>query len=395
MLVIALGIVSALAGCAGPEPARVKQEEIVVAAAANLTDAFEELGKRFTEKTGVRVVNSYGSSADLARQIENGAPFDVYAAADVKNVEGLEAKGQLSDGSKAIYARGRLVLWFPRDDAATGARVADLARANVSRVAVAKPEVAPYGEAAVEALRALNLWAQVEPKIVYAQNVAQAKQFAASGNADAAFIPRSLLKAGEGASVEIEATLHHPIDQALGIVKASKRQEAARQFRDFVLGPEGQALLENYGYQRAAVGNIDSSDKEKPFEKKADLFNTIDVDKLIVSKPRVPVNDQPDQHSPTIYRTFLKPDGEYLTWIGAHYGEIHFAFRFDVGGRPFCYRITFTPIRTGKEKSDPSMRPLINLTTEFRDEDGDGKFETSRNILEDGYTPKAPSWAVQ
>lgn len=251
MLAITLGVVSALSGCAGPGPARVKQEEIVVAAAANLTDAFEEMGKRFTEKTGVRVVNSYGSSADLARQIENGAPFDVYAAADVKNVEGLEAKGLLLNGSKAIYARGRLVLWFPRGDAATGARVADLADSTVARVAVAKPEVAPYGEAAVEALRALNLLAQVEPKIVYAQNVAQAKQFAASGNADAAFIPRSLLKAGEGVSVEIEATLHHSIDQGLGIVKASKRQEAARQFRDFVLGEEGQALLERFGYEKA------------------------------------------------------------------------------------------------------------------------------------------------
>ncbi|HZB45584.1 MAG TPA: molybdate ABC transporter substrate-binding protein [Pyrinomonadaceae bacterium] len=234
------------AGCAPRVGERPVREEIVVAAAANLTEAFEEVGRRFTAKTGVRVVNSFGATADLSKQIEHGAPFDVFAAADVKHVEALERKGLLADGSRAVYARGRLVLWFPRG----GAGVEDLTGAGVTKVAVAKPELAPYGEAAVEALRALGVWERVEPKVVYAQNVAQAKQFAATGNAEAAFVPRSLLKANEGAAVEIDGALHKPIEQSLGIVRSSKKQEAARRFTEFVLSEEGQALLESYGYER-------------------------------------------------------------------------------------------------------------------------------------------------
>lgn len=238
----------ATAACAPQIGERPDREEIVVAAAANLTEAFGEAARRFTEKTGVRVTNSFGATADLAKQIENGAPFDVFAAADTKHVEALEAKGLLADGSRAVYARGRLMLWFPRGGAV--ARVEDLTGGGVSKVAIAKPELAPYGAAAVEALLALGLWERVEPKVVYAQNVAQAKQFAATGNAEAAFVPRSLVKPGEGSAVLIGDALHRPIDQALGVVRASKQQEAARRFADFILGDEGQAILERYGYEK-------------------------------------------------------------------------------------------------------------------------------------------------
>lgn len=235
------------AGCGPRVGERPAREEIIVAAAANLTEAFEEVGGRFTAKTGVRVTNSFGATADLAKQVESGAPFDVFAAADVRHAEALDAKGLLAEGSRAVYARGRLVLWFPRGG---GARVEDLAGGGVSKVALAKPELAPYGEAAVEALRALDLWGRVEPKVVYAQNVAQAKQFAATGNAEAAFLPRSLIKPDEGAAVLLDAALHRPIDQALGVVRASKNQAAARRFAEFVLGDEGQAILERYGYEK-------------------------------------------------------------------------------------------------------------------------------------------------
>jgi molybdate transport system substrate-binding protein len=237
-------------GCAPPAGERPESDEIIVAAAANLTDAFDEMAKRFTSRTGIRVTNSFGATADLARQVENGAPFDVFAAADVRHVEELGRKGLLAEGSVAVYARGRLVLWVPGGSRTAINRVEDLAGSQITRIAVAKPDVAPYGEAAVEALRALGLWPQVEPKVVYAQNVAQAKQFAASGNADAAFIPRALVKADEGMAVEIDAGLHRPIDQAIGIVRTSKKQEQARRFLDFVLGDEGQAMLESYGYER-------------------------------------------------------------------------------------------------------------------------------------------------
>ncbi|HVF50106.1 MAG TPA: molybdate ABC transporter substrate-binding protein [Pyrinomonadaceae bacterium] len=255
-----LCFIFALCGCgrnASEDSAQNSQEgaqnsqEILVAAAANLTDAFAELGREFTAQTNVRVVYSFGATADLAKQVRNGAPFDVFASADVAHVEELERAGLLTNGSRALYARGSLVLWSARGGRVRLLRLEDLARADVEKIAVAKPDVAPYGRAAVEALRALNLWEQVEPKVVYAQNVSQARQFAATKNADAAFLPRALVKAGEGESIEVAESLHGPIEQELGIVRASQKQEAALRFARFVLSPEGQALLERYGYRRA------------------------------------------------------------------------------------------------------------------------------------------------
>jgi molybdate transport system substrate-binding protein len=236
------------AGACGRGEREAQAEEITVAAAANLTDAFGEIAKRFTARTGVRVTNSFGATADLSKQIENGAPFDVFASADVEHVEGLARKGLLADSPRGVYARGRLVLWLPPGGKASVERVEDLAGEGVSKIAIAKPDVAPYGRAAVEALNALGLWAKVEPKVVYSQTVAQAKQFASSGNAEAAFVPRSLVREGEGRAIEVDSKLHAPIDQAVGVVRASKRQDAARRFVEFLLSEEGQSVLKSFGY---------------------------------------------------------------------------------------------------------------------------------------------------
>jgi len=225
-------------------------QEITVAAAANLTDVFTELSKEFTARTGVRVRLSFGATADLARQIENGAPFDVFAAADVEHVDNLNSKGLLVPGTNNLYGRGRLVLWIPQSSPLTLHSIEDITRAEVERISIAKPDLAPYGRATVEALRALNLWTQIEQKIIYAQNVSQAKQYAATGNAEVAFIPLSLVKAGEGRTIEVEEKLHQPIDQAIAVVKDSHQPEAAQRFVSFVLSPEGQTTLERYGYKR-------------------------------------------------------------------------------------------------------------------------------------------------
>jgi molybdate transport system substrate-binding protein len=250
-LSFALALVGASSGCAR-DGGEESSSEITVAAAANLTDAFGELGKRFTARTGLKVTNSFGATADLSKQIENGAPFDVFASADVEHVETLARKGLLADAPRGVYARGRLVLWLPPNVKASISRVEDLAGESVSKIAMAKPDVAPYGRAAVESLNALGLWAKVEPKVVYSQTVAQAKQFASSGNADAAFIPRSLVRESEGRALEVDARLHAPIDQAVGVVRASKRQDAARRFVEFLLSEEGQSVLRSFGYDPPA-----------------------------------------------------------------------------------------------------------------------------------------------
>jgi molybdate transport system substrate-binding protein len=225
-----------------------ESQELTIAAASNLTDAFAEIGPRFTSKTGIRVVFSFGATADLAKQIENGAPFDVFAAADSEHVEQLETKGLLTPGSRAIYARGRLVMWLPPESKLKAERIQDITAKPFERIAIAKPDVAPYGRATVESLEALGIWNEIQSRVIYGQNVSQTKQYVATGNAEVAFIPLALVKAGEGKYIEVSDELHRPIDQALGIVKESTKQASARKFVDFLLSPEGRELMSQNGY---------------------------------------------------------------------------------------------------------------------------------------------------
>ena len=231
-----------------------EQSEITVAAAANLTDSFPQLAQEFTKQTGIKVVLSFGATADLAKQIENGAPFDVFAAADVVHVSTLEQKGMITGGSVNQYARGSLVIWIPDGSKIKIERLDDLAKTDIERVAIAKPDIAPYGQAAVETLRAMNLWEKVEPKVVYGMNVSQVRQFVSSGNAEVGFLPRSLVQNSPGKYVEIDEQLYQPINQALGVVRASPKQDAARRFTQFVLGPEGQSILKQHGYKTTTGG---------------------------------------------------------------------------------------------------------------------------------------------
>ena len=226
-----------------------ESQELTIAAASNLTDAFAEIGPRFTSKTGIKVIFSFGATADLAKQIENGAPFDVFAAADSEHVEQLETKGFLIPGSRAIYARGRLVMWLPPESELKAERIQDITAKPFERIAIAKPDVAPYGRATVESLQALGIWNEIQSRVIYGQNVSQTKQYVATGNAEVAFIPLALVKAGEGKYIEVSDELHRPIDQALGIVKESTKQASARKFVDFLLSPEGRELMSQKGYR--------------------------------------------------------------------------------------------------------------------------------------------------
>lgn len=229
---------------------RNDQRELIVAAAANLTNVSAEIGERFGQKTGVKVIFTFGATADLAKQLESGAPFDVFVAADTVNVERLQTQGLLTSDIPQIYARGKLVAWTPTGSPLRLQTLQDLQRPEFERIAIAKPDLAPYGAAAVQSLRALGLWDQIGPKVVYGQNVAQVKQFVATGNAEVGFIPMALVKTGEGSFLEIDQKLHLPIAQAAGVVKASLKHPSAQQFVDFLLSNEGQQILEDAGYLR-------------------------------------------------------------------------------------------------------------------------------------------------
>jgi len=234
-----------LASCGAPRPA----PKLTVAAAANLMDVLDQAGRAFTAKTGVPVIFSYGSTAQLATQIENGAPFDVFAAADTEHVDALVAKGRLTAASRAVYGIGRLALWIPESGPNEIHALEDLAGPRVRFIAIAQPDLAPYGQASVDVLRRAGLWDAVQPKLVYGTSISMAKQFAASGSANAAFTAYSLVLHERGTILEIDSSLYPPIEQAMAIVAASSHPEEARQFQAFLLGPSGRALLARSGYR--------------------------------------------------------------------------------------------------------------------------------------------------
>ncbi len=242
-------IVFALMLAAAVASAQPATREVTVAAAANLNEVFQALGPQFEAATGIHPVFSFASTAQLALQIENGAPFDVYAAADVDHVEQLEKKGLLVAGSRAVYATGILALWIPPGGKANISRLEDLVRPDVKVIALAKPELAPYGMAARETLQKLGIWGQTEPKVVYADNISMAKQYGTSGNADAVFTAYSLVLKEKGKVIQVGEQLHSPIDQALGIVRASAHPDTARIFADYLLNGKGRDILRTSGYR--------------------------------------------------------------------------------------------------------------------------------------------------
>jgi molybdate transport system substrate-binding protein len=226
-----------------------RKPELTIAAAANLTDVFGRVGKRFEADTGIHPVFSFASTAQLTQQIENAAPFDVFCAADSMHVAELEQKGLLTAGSRAVYARGTLALWIPESSQAAVQRIEDLALPGVRIIAIAKPELAPYGQASVDALQKLGIWEKVNAKVVYAENISMAKQYGRSKNADAVFTAYSLVLHEGGKVIQVDEALHKPIEQELAIVARSNRQEAAGNFVKFLLTGAGKTILRGYGYQ--------------------------------------------------------------------------------------------------------------------------------------------------
>ena len=221
-----------------------------VAAAADLALAFRDVGAAYEKKSGDKVIFSFGSTGLLEKQIVEGAPFDVFAAANVSFAEDAIRSGACAADSKQLYARGRIVVWWRKQSAvAPPGSIADLADRRFVKVAIANPAHAPYGMAAEEALRKIGVWAAVQPKLVFGENVQQALQFAQSGNAEAAIVALSLAVISDGSYVLVEDALHRPIDQALvACGKDPERQKRARAFDAFVNAPEGRAIMKRYGF---------------------------------------------------------------------------------------------------------------------------------------------------
>lgn len=238
---------AALAGGCHPPPPAAKPT-LQVAAASDLSIAFAELGKVFEARTGQHVTFSFGASGALAKQLSQGAPFDLFAAASASYVDSAVKSGACDGATKALYARGHVVAWSKKDGVRLSS-LAELDRENIRHIAIANPEHAPYGKAAREALISANLWPSLKHKIVQAENVRQALQFAQTGNADVALVALSLVaRAGSGQILTIDPALHGPIEQTLVVCRHGKNMDAGREFAKLVESSEGQALLERHGF---------------------------------------------------------------------------------------------------------------------------------------------------
>lgn len=234
--------------------ASAAEKKITVAGASDLSFAFREMASEFEKETGYRVVLSLGSTGMLARQIEQGAPFDAFFAADMAYVKALRKSGHIKPGTVELYAEGRLALAVKRGSGVKAASLNDLASGRITRIAIANPQHAPYGRAAEEALKSAGLWHQVKDRLVYGENIRQALQFVESGNAEAGIIALSVARSPGIEFVEVPANLHRPIRQAVGVLSASKEPEAAAAFIKFVNSYKGYYILKRYGF--IPLGNM-------------------------------------------------------------------------------------------------------------------------------------------
>lgn len=229
--------------------------DLHVAAASSCAPALTEIGQAFEKQGGEHVVFSFGSSGLLARQVAHGAPFDVFVAAEPAPVDALIHSGDADVQTRAVFARGALDLWWRTDLKAPPTRLADLAQPRFAKIAIANPELAPYGRAAREALTQLGIWQQVQARLVYGENVQQALQFAQSGNADVALVAHSLaIGVGSGQHLALDPALHGPVDAALVVCTRTAHPAAARAFAAFLLGPTAQRILGGHGWAGPPAG---------------------------------------------------------------------------------------------------------------------------------------------
>jgi molybdate transport system substrate-binding protein len=232
---------------------RCLAQGLTVAAASDLQSALPAIASQFEKATGQPVRLAFGSSGNFFAQIQNGAPFDLFFSADIDYPRRLESSGTAERGSLYEYAVGRIVLWTRSDSGIDVQRgLAALADARVRRIAIANPEHAPYGRAAVAVLRHENLYDRVKDKFVIGENISQTAQFADSGSADVGLIALALARSPAltkaGTYVEIPESWHPPIEQAAVVLASSRQKALARQFLEYLKQPDVVRILRSYGF---------------------------------------------------------------------------------------------------------------------------------------------------
>jgi len=231
-------------------PARA--EEALVAVAANFAEVIQDLKPVFEKASGHKLQATTGSTGKLYAQIKEGAPFQILLSADAKTPERLETEKAGVAGSRFTYAIGKLTLWSPDQKRIGSDGAAALKASDVSHIAIANPDLAPYGVAAREALQALRLWDSLKTKIVMGQNIGQTHTMVATGNAQLGFIALSAVlsprESAKGSRWDVPQNLFAPIRQDAILLNAGSKNEAAIAFIKFLKTPEARTVIESYGY---------------------------------------------------------------------------------------------------------------------------------------------------
>lgn len=230
--------------------------EVTVAAAADLSSALKEISENFESKTGVTIKLSFGASGALTQQIQNGAPFDMFFSADMDYPRRLIELGDADSSSLYQYAVGKLVLWVPADSPLKvdqGMKI--LLDPSVKKIAIANPQHAPYGRAAVAALKHYGMYDQLESRLVLGENVSQAAQFVESGNAQAGFVALAHATApgmqAKGKYWEVPADAYPPLAQGVVVVSKSQHKKEATDFLEYIKSKDVAAVFQKYGFNVA------------------------------------------------------------------------------------------------------------------------------------------------
>jgi molybdate transport system substrate-binding protein len=253
-LVIALTLSAALSSTLSWTQEKKAQPELLVAAAADLNPALNDIAQQFEKKTGVMLKLSFGASGALTQQIQNGAPFDLFFSADMDYPRQLITQGHADTASLYKYSLGKLVLWVPAgsplDVEHKGMEV--LLDTSVKKIALANPQHAPYGRAAVAALKHAGLYDRLSDRFVLGENVAQTAQFAESGNAQAGFVAlaHALSPAikSTGKFWVIPGDYYPPLEQGVVIITSSQHKKEAADFLAYVKTKEASEVLRRYGF---------------------------------------------------------------------------------------------------------------------------------------------------
>ncbi|GAB7529373.1 molybdate ABC transporter substrate-binding protein [Pseudomonas sp. 3A(2025)] len=227
-------------------------DEVQVAVAANFTAPIQAIAKDFEKDTGHKLVAAFGSTGQFYTQIKNGAPFEVFLAADDTTPAKLEQEGDTVKGSRFTYAVGTLALWSAKEGYVDAK--GDILKANTwQHLSIANPKTAPYGLAATQVLEKLGLTESTKPKIVEGQNITQAYQFVSTGNAEIGFVALSQIykdgKISSGSAWQVPAELHDPIKQDAVILNKGKDNAAAKALLDYLKGPKAAAVIKSFGYE--------------------------------------------------------------------------------------------------------------------------------------------------